>query len=89
MNTINHTRVLHSNSYSASSTMASSKSSEIASAINSLLHMDQADQDSLLEVIEEYFTLPSSRREEVDSDSNIEESESGKNNNKIHNASTT
>ena len=41
--------------------MAFYKSSEIASAINSL-HIDQADQGSLLDVMEEYFTLLGERR---------------------------
>ena len=35
------------------------QSKDIAAAINSLLKLDAADQGSLLETIEEYFTSPS------------------------------
>ena len=41
-------------------TPTSSKASSIASAINSLLSLEEADQSSLLDTIEEYFTMPSS-----------------------------
>ena len=34
--------------------MASSKTADIASNINSLLHLEEADQSSLLDVIESY-----------------------------------
>ena len=43
-----------------------SKASSIASAINSLLSLEEADQSSLLDTIYEYFTMPSSS---VESDS--------------------
>ena len=48
--------------------MASSKTADIASNINSLLHLEEADQASLLDVIETYFTSPSAHSS-VDSDS--------------------
>ena len=48
--------------------MASSKTADIASSINSLLHLEEVDQASLLDVIENYFTSPSARSS-VDSDS--------------------
>ena len=48
--------------------MATSKSSDVASAINSLLHLEEADQASLLDVIGEYFTSPAAHSS-VDSDS--------------------
>ena len=48
--------------------MASSKSSDIASSINGMLHLEETDQASLLDVIEEYFTMPSTQSS-VDSDS--------------------
>ena len=35
------------------------QSKDIAAAINSLLKLDAADQGSLLETIEDYFTSPS------------------------------
>ena len=39
--------------------MATSTAPDVASAINNLLHLDETDQASLLEVIEDYFTIPS------------------------------
>ena len=51
--------------------MATSKSSNVSSAINSLLHLEEADQASLLDVIGEYFTSPSAHSS-VDSDSDSE-----------------
>ena len=45
--------------------------SQIASAINSLLHLEDGDQASLLEVIQDYFTMPSGRSS-CDSDSDSE-----------------
>ena len=36
-----------------------SMTSEVASAINSLLHLEEGDQASLLDVIHDYFTMPS------------------------------
>ena len=52
--------------------MASSRTYEVDTAINSFLHLDQADQVSLLEVIDDYFTIPSSSFT-VDSDSDSDE----------------
>ena len=50
-----------------------SNTSDIASDINSLLHLEEADQASLLDVIEEYFTSPSTHSSvELDSDSDNE-----------------
>ena len=37
--------------------MASSKA-DVASAINDLLHLAEADQSSLLDVIQDYFSSP-------------------------------
>lgn len=50
---------------------AYSKASDIASAINRLLHLEETDQASLLDVIDEYFTSPSTHSS-ADSDSNSE-----------------
>ena len=56
--------------------MASSKA-DVASAINDLLHLDETDQASLLEVIQDYFSSPSSHGSldtdtESDSDSEVD-----------------
>ena len=48
--------------------MASSMTADVASAINDLLHLDEADQASLLDVIEDYFISPSSHSS-LDTDS--------------------
>ena len=47
--------------------MASS-TTDVASVVNDLLHLDEADQASLLDVIQEYFTSPS-RHSSLDTDS--------------------
>ena len=52
--------------------MATSKSSDVASAINNLLHLEEADQASLLDVIGEYFTSPAHSSVDSDSDSDNE-----------------
>ena len=39
--------------------MASAKTVEAAKAVNSLLHFSSGDQESLLEVIKEFFCTPS------------------------------
>ena len=49
--------------------MSSAKCSEIASAINSILHLDPRDQSSLLLNIEDYFTKPCGDSDESGSDS--------------------
>ena len=64
--------------------MASSKTTAVASAINSLLHLEEADQASLLDVIEEYFTNPTHVSHDSDSDSENELDDSGGNCNKSH-----
>ena len=56
--------------------MASSKAN-VASAINDLLHLDETDQASLLDVIHDYFSSPSSHGShdtdtESDSDSEVD-----------------
>ena len=38
--------------------MASTKAIEAAKAVNSLLHLSSSDQESLLAVVEDYFTSP-------------------------------
>ena len=40
--------------------LSTSKASEAASAINNLLHLEERDQAALLDVIQDYFTMPSS-----------------------------
>ena len=47
--------------------MASS-TADVASAVNDLFHLDEADQASLLDVIQDYFTSPSSHSS-LDTDS--------------------
>lgn len=56
----------------------SSKTSEVASAINSLLHFEEEDKASLLDVIHDYFTLPSRSSFEDSNDSDIEVDDAGK-----------
>ena len=63
--------------------MASSKTTAVSSAINSLLHLEEADQASLLDVIEEYFN-PTHVSHDSDSDSENELDDSGGNCNKSH-----
>ena len=43
-----------------------------ASEINSLLHLEESDQASLLDVIGDYFTNPSQSSADSDSDSDRE-----------------
>ena len=64
-------------------TMASqstSRSSHVASAINSLLQLEEGDQASLIDVTQDYFTMPSggSSCELSDSDSDSEADVAGK-----------
>ena len=62
----------------SSSSMASrsgAKPSEVAAAVNNLLHLEETDQASLLEVIEDYFTMPESSTSELLSESDSDESE--------------
>ena len=49
------------------------QSKDIAAAINSLLKLDAADQGSLLETIEEYFTSPSRAGEASGTESDSED----------------
>ena len=62
--------------------MASSKTTAVPSAINSLHHLEEADQASLLDVIEEYFTNPIHVSHDSDSNSENELDDSGGNCNK-------
>ena len=39
--------------------LSTSKASEATSAINNLLHLEERDQVALLDVIQDYFTIPS------------------------------
>ena len=55
--------------YAKRSQMSSAKCSEIASAINSILHLDPRDQSSLLLNIEDYITTPCGDSDESGSDS--------------------
>ena len=49
------------------------KASEITSSINSMLHhLEESDQPSLLDVIEDYFTNPFQSSADSDSDSDHE-----------------
>ena len=52
---------------------SSSKSAEIASAVNQLMQLDPSDQTALLDVIEEYFTQPFAAGEESEESSSEEE----------------
>ena len=50
---------------------------DVALAVNNLLHLDEADQASLLDVIQAYFTSPSSHSSldtdsESDSDNEVD-----------------
>ena len=51
--------------------MARIGASEAASAMNDMLHFSSDDQQALLEVIEDYFTLPDDT-DDIDSDDDIE-----------------
>ena len=51
--------------------MASARVVDAAEAVNSLLHLDASDQQSVLEMIQDYFTSPLDDSSE-DSDSNNE-----------------
>ena len=48
--------------------MASSKAVVAAEAVNSLLHLSSSDQESLLGIVEYYFTTPDSRTDNCDCD---------------------
>ena len=56
------------------------RTSQVASAINSLLHLEEGDQASLLNVTQDYFTYPSgsSSRDDSDSESDSEADIAGK-----------
>ena len=58
-NEINYTKYTEYIYYSKK-IMESSRASSIASALNQVMHLDEGDQASLLEVIADYFTMPSS-----------------------------
>ena len=68
---------------------STSRTSHIASAINSLFQLEEGDQASLIDVIQDYFTMPSggSSCELSESDSDSEADVAGKciknNNSKI------
>ena len=58
---------------------STSKACEVASAINSLLHLEEGDQAALLDVIQDYFTTPSASSScDPDSDSESEPDIAGK-----------
>ena len=62
-----------------------SKTSEVVSAINSLLHFEEGDQASLMDVIQDYFTMHSASSAcdpDSDSDSDSELNVTGKCNQK-------
>ena len=48
--------------------MASAKAIEAAKAVNSLLHLSSSDQESLLAVVEDYFTSPDEHIDDFDVD---------------------
>ena len=48
--------------------MASTKAIEAAKAVNSLLHLSSGDQESLLAVVEDYFTAPDQQTDDSDLD---------------------
>ena len=48
--------------------MASAKAIEAAKAVNSLLHLSSGDQESLLAVVEDYFTAPDQQIDDSDFD---------------------
>ena len=59
--------------------MASAKAVKAAQSVNSLLHLSSGDQQSLLEVIQDYFTTPCETNDyesDSDSDDDIEDKES-------------
>ena len=56
---------------------STSRTSHVASAINSLLQLEEGDQASLIDVIQDYFTMPSGGTSCELSDSESEE-EAGK-----------
>ena len=49
-------------------TIASTKAIEAAKAVNSLLHLSSGDQESLLAVVEDYFTTPDQQTDDSDLD---------------------
>ena len=49
-----------------------SRTTQVASVINSLLHLEEQDQASLLDVIQDYFVMPSGSSS-CDSDSEPDE----------------
>ena len=49
-----------------------SNTSDVATAINGLLHLEEGDQAALLDVIQDYFTMPGSRSYDRDNDSDSE-----------------
>ena len=49
--------------------MASTSAASVSKAVNSLLLLSSEDQSSLVEVIEDYFTSPTSDTEQSDSES--------------------
>ena len=53
--------------------MASPKAIEAAKAVNSLLHLSSSDQESLLAVVEDYFTSPDEDLASEDFDSDTEQ----------------
>ena len=64
---------MNSREESMASLRGSESSRKVATAINSLLHLEEGDQASLLDVIEEYFTMPGSTTlSDSDSDSDSE-----------------
>ena len=48
--------------------MASTKAIKAAKAVNSLLHLSSGDQESLLAVVEDYFTAPDQQTDDSDLD---------------------
>ena len=48
--------------------MASAKAIEAVKAVNSLLHLSSSDQESLLAVVEDYFTSPDEHTDDLDMD---------------------
>ena len=49
--------------------MASAKAIKAAKAVNSLLHLSSSDRESLLAVVEDYFTSPDEHVDDFDMDS--------------------
>ena len=61
-------------------TMASAKAIEAAKAVNSLMRLSSSDQESLLAIVEDYFTSPdvdSASDSFADSDSELDNNEPG------------